>query len=245
VIIQFRFLNYSFHLHIRQPDVQIFISRNPWANRTISTNLVSENTATMSAFPPQRSTPSIPISQSLALSTLQAYLESAQSLPYLLPNARLEPSGPTAGSSSGSITIHNLQRVEAGLRGEWLAPVLDFDEGPIEVEVGMEDGVDQEGGDKMGVEGWQDPDEYAREQSIEEGDVEPESTALGQEKNDSEGFQAAQKVPKKKNFENRGQSNGGGRKVTDKEARKEAKKQKRKEEKITKEEARKQAAKES
>lgn len=194
----------------------------------------------MSAFPPQRSTTSIPISQSLALSTLQTYLESTQSLPYLLPNARLEPSGPTAGSSSSSVTIHNLQRVEAGLRGEWLAPVLDFDEGVVEIATGMDDGVAQEGGDEMGVEGWQDPEEYAREQSLEEGIVEPETTVLGQEGDDAVGVEVVQKAPKEKRVKNGTPSKEKA--PVDKKARKQGKKEKRREEKLKKEEERKRAA---
>lgn len=192
----------------------------------------------MSAFPPQRSIPSIPISQALALSHLQAYLESAQSLPYLLPNARLEPTGPTAGSSASSITIFNLQRVEAGLRGEWLAPVLELNEEPVEVAVGMDDGVGQDGGDEMGVEGWQDPEEYAREQSIEEGDVEPETTAVAQE-GEEEATQASS--VKKRKLVDGSQGTAAARKL-DTKARKQAKKQKHIEEKLEKEKARKQAA---
>ncbi|KAL2068707.1 hypothetical protein VTL71DRAFT_15045 [Oculimacula yallundae] len=127
----------------------------------------------MSAFPPQRSVASIPVSQEIALKYLSAYLEAAKSSPHLLPNARLEPSGPTAGSSTSNITIHNLQRVEAGLRGEWLAPTLDLGEGAGNVPIaeGMDDGTNKERENAEG-EGWMDLDQYQREQSIEGGDVE-------------------------------------------------------------------------
>ncbi|CZT02559.1 hypothetical protein WAI453_002092 [Rhynchosporium graminicola] len=126
----------------------------------------------MSAFPPQRSVASIPVSQDVALKYLTSYLVSAKSSPHLLPNARLEPSGPTAGSSNSNITIHNLERVEAGLRGEWLAPTLELEEGAGDVPIaeGMDDGTNKHEGDEG--EGWMDLDQYQREQSIEGRDVE-------------------------------------------------------------------------
>ncbi|TAQ85867.1 hypothetical protein B7494_g5828 [Chlorociboria aeruginascens] len=135
----------------------------------------------MSAFPPHRSIPSVPISQEIALKYLNIYLEATKSSPYLLPNARLEPSGPTAGSSNSSVVIHNLQRVEAGLRGEWLAPNLDSEENAGPVAGGFDDGTNT-AADNMEVGGWQDLDEYQREQDvIEEGDAGIQETALGSE----------------------------------------------------------------
>ncbi|KAG4439350.1 hypothetical protein IFR05_005162 [Cadophora sp. M221] len=124
----------------------------------------------MSAFPPQRSVASIPVSQDIALKYLSAYLEAAKTYSHLLPNARLEPSGPTAGSSTSNITIHNLQRVEAGLRGEWLAPTLDLEEGNVPIAEGMDDGTNKEQ-QNAEEEGWMDLDQYQREQSIEGGEV--------------------------------------------------------------------------
>ncbi|KAG4034885.1 hypothetical protein MFRU_002g02340 [Monilinia fructicola] len=126
----------------------------------------------MSAFPPHKSIPSIPVNQAIALRYLQEYLSLTSSTPYLLPNAKLEPTGPTIGSSHSSVTIHNLERVEAGLRGEWLAPTLELEENAVEIAQGMDDGTVQgSGGDKMDVDGWQDKEEFEREQSIDEGDV--------------------------------------------------------------------------
>lgn len=190
----------------------------------------------MSAFPPHRSIPSIPVSQAIALQHLQSYLEATLNSPYLLPNARLEPSGPTATSASSSITIHNLKRVESGLRGEWLAPVLDlhsknYSNGTtteVPVAMGLDDGVDQDGGDKMGVEGWQDADEYAREQTVEEGDIAPTSTVVAQEGDVELETEEAPKAKKRKLEENQHATNTG---VKDKKARKEAKKLRAKESK--------------
>lgn len=115
----------------------------------------------MSAFPPIRTQKGLNVTPDTALLYLSAYLTSSKTSPHLLPNARLEASGPTAGSSNASVTIHNLQRVEAGLRGEWLAPELELEE---------EEQVKQvrklKGGEET-EEGWMDLDQYQREQSVE------------------------------------------------------------------------------
>lgn len=124
----------------------------------------------MSAFPPHRSIPSIPVPPSTALTYLSSYLSAIPSNAYLLPNARLEASGPSAGSSN-PVTLHNLKRVEAGLKGEWLAPSLEINEGEgIRVEG---EGKDAEKGGMDGVtEGeWQDLEDYQREQTIENGEI--------------------------------------------------------------------------
>jgi len=115
----------------------------------------------------------VPISQDIALKFLSSYLEATKTSPHLLPNARLESSGPTAGSSASSVTIHNLKRVEAGLRGEWLAPTLDLEEGKVTVAEGMDDGTNkgQDVNEEAEGEGWMDLDEYQREQSIEGGEI--------------------------------------------------------------------------
>lgn len=127
----------------------------------------------MSAFPPHRAIPSVPISQDIALKFLSSYLEATKTSPHLLPNARLESSGPTAGSSASSVTIHNLKRVEAGLRGEWLAPTLDLEESKVTVAEGMDDGTNkgQNINEEAEGEGWMDLDEYQRGQSIEGGEI--------------------------------------------------------------------------
>lgn len=183
----------------------------------------------MSAFPPRRTVPSLPVSQATALKHLQTYLEATKNSPWLLPNAKLDASGPTAAGNS--ISIHNLQRVEAGLRGEWLAPVLELGEktGGVTIAQGMDDGVNQ--GTEPEGEGWQDPEEYARQQSIEEGEVAPKSTVLGQE-GDEEGEELVEVEQRPKSVK-RKMENGvtEGDKVKDKKARKEAKKLKLKEEK--------------
>jgi hypothetical protein len=118
----------------------------------------------MSAFPPHKSADSRPVSTSLALKYISNYLSSTASNPWLLPNATLQSTGPIGQSdSSSNLVIHNLKRVEAGLRGEWLAPSLDLE---AEADPFAAPAAAAE-------EGWQDLDEYQREQSIEEGDGAP------------------------------------------------------------------------
>jgi hypothetical protein len=182
-----------------------------------------------SAFPPHQIGASLPVSTATALKHLQNYLEATKSSPWLLPNAKLEPTGPTAAANS--ITLHNLQRVEAGLRGEWLAPVLDLTEkvdgvNRVAIANGM-DGVNQ-GGDEE--EGWQDPEEYARQQSIEVREVAPRVAVLGQEGNGGgvEFVEVEEGLKSKRKLENDG---GRGDATWEKKAKKEAKKLKIKEEK--------------
>jgi hypothetical protein len=131
----------------------------------------------MSAFPSHRSVPSIPVSQDIALKYLQTYLEATKSSPYLLPNARLEPSGPTADSSDSSVTIYNLKRVEAGLRGEWLAPTLDLEDNTTQAANGLAAAPGNNADDQMETDGWQDLDEYQREQQVMQGGEGPIETA--------------------------------------------------------------------
>jgi hypothetical protein len=140
----------------------------------------------MSAFPPLHTRPSRPVDTETALSLLQDYLSRASSAnaPHLLPNAILTATGPTAQSAESNLTIHNLKRVEAGLRGEWLAPSLDLDGG---VDAGYQAGYDGKAATNGGTsgqteeEGWQDLGEYQREQEVLEGDVGDSDGGVGQE----------------------------------------------------------------
>jgi hypothetical protein len=185
----------------------------------------------MSAFPPHRSIPSIPVPPETALKYLSAYLEAAKTSPHLLPNARLEPSGPTAGSSNSSVTIYNLQRVEAGLRGEWLAPSLDVEDN-VGVTQGMDDGMNNGQGDRMQVDGWQSLDEYQLEQEEVEGDIAPKDTGIGQE-GDSE-LENELEVEPPKAAETKRKSEhveSSGKTEKDKKLRKEEKKLRAKEDK--------------
>lgn len=204
----------------------------------------------MSAFPPHKTLTSLPVSQEIALKFLTSYLDATKTTPHLLPNARLEPNGVTAVSSS-SVIIHNLERVQAGLRGEWLAPVLDLEEQKDVIGTGVQvaEGLEGGKGDKMEVDGWQDLDEYQREQSVEEGEVGPRQAGVAQEgdsefegrvEDDGEGEQEDEEVPRKKKIKTKheGSTNGASSgKPMDKEERKRAKKLKLKEEKKKRREA--------
>jgi len=202
----------------------------------------------MSAFPPQRTIPSIPIAQEIALKFLSNYLEATKTSPYLLPNTRLESSGPTAGSSASSITLHNLRRVEAGLRGEWLAPTLELEEGNVTVAEGMDDGTNkgQAVNEEEEGEGWMDLDEYQREQSIEGGEVGDRIQGVV-EVGDSD-FEGPQVVESNNEYEEVPSSHkakklkmklpsGKVSKPLDKQARKQEKKQRMKQERRLKQEA--------
>lgn len=62
--------------------------------------------------------------------------------------------------------------MEAGLRGEWLAPTLDWAEGDAYAEDTTAGGKKEGEQDvEMGTDGWQDLDEYQREQSEEVGEL--------------------------------------------------------------------------
>jgi len=190
----------------------------------------------MSAFPPQRSLASQPVSQDVALKHIQSFLEATTNNAYFRPNARLEPTGPAA-SEEPSITIHNLKRVEAGLRGEWLEPIIDLKDGGVQVASGIDDGV-QGDGDKMDVDGWQDLAEYQREQSIEVGDTAPHVSIVDHEGDD----QGEEAIPLDKPSKKLAEPQSVGEEKLDKEARKAAKKLRLKEERRKQEEMRRKQA---
>lgn len=128
------------------------------------------------ALPNYRSIRSVPIDKTLAHWFLKEYVDATETTPYLLPNAFLEAAGPSIGSSISTVTMYNLKRVEAGLRGQWLAPSAELEQ---------ENGADAQklgglsnGTDDKDREGWQDLDEYQREQDIIEGETAPDDTEL-------------------------------------------------------------------
>jgi hypothetical protein len=122
------------------------------------------------AFPPLRTRPAEPVSAAAALEMLQAFLDAAATSAHLAPNAMLQPGGPASqGRPGASLVMHNLKRVEAGLRGEWLAPRLDLDGTETGVcATAAEDGLDTDA--EREKEGWVDLETYRRQQSVAEGD---------------------------------------------------------------------------
>jgi len=189
----------------------------------------------MSAFPPQRSLASEPVSQDVALKHVQSFLEATSKNAYFRPNARLEPTGPAA-SEEPSITIHNLKRVEAGLRGTWLEPIIDLKDGGVHIASGIDGGV-QGDGDKMDVDGWQDLEQYQREQSIEVGETAPNVAVVKYDGADGE-VQDEEALSQEKSPKKQRAEAGVGEEKLDKEARKAAKKLRVKEERRKQEELR-------
>ena len=152
--------------------------------------------ALYNSFPPHRLHSSRPVAPSEALSLLSSYLEIAETEPYLQPNALLTEGGPISASSGPNtgLILHNLKRVEAGLRGEHLSADPEFaklaDGDPADMGVdatadglattamttangdGIVDNAD------MGQEGWQDKAEFEHEQIITVGDVGERTEAI-------------------------------------------------------------------
>ncbi|KAJ4346302.1 hypothetical protein N0V95_005512 [Ascochyta clinopodiicola] len=79
------------------------------------------------APPPHRLISSQPITTSAASTLLQTYIANSEAHPHLHPDALITPTGVTFsshGGPTGGVVMHNLRRVAAGLRGEYLEPEL-------------------------------------------------------------------------------------------------------------------------
>ncbi|MCJ1288129.1 hypothetical protein MMC26_007484 [Xylographa opegraphella] len=140
-------------------------------------------------LPPHRIHLSRQIPPSKALSLLSKYLVAAIDQPYLQPNALLTAGGPVFATSSphAGLTLHNLHRVAAGLRGEHLSAELLVDEhdygGLPDNQIEGDDlarnrltalhsrEVVRSSDVFMGMEDWQDKTEFEREQDITQGEV--------------------------------------------------------------------------
>ena len=185
-------------------------------------------------FPPHYLHTSKQVSSAQALELLSSYLEATAADASRHPNALLTESGPisaTSGSNTG-LVLHNLMRVEAGLRGEHLGADLSFakfggeglpdlqigDDSQITLGAGTKRAIDLEGQGidaDMGEGGWQDRTEFEREQEV----TGPE---LGERTHDTiVGMQDGGKVPSVERTKSSG----------DKEERKKRKKEKRQQEK--------------
>ncbi|MCJ1245162.1 hypothetical protein MMC30_002363 [Trapelia coarctata] len=152
--------------------------------------------ALYNSFPPHRLHSSRPVAPSEALSLLSSYLETAETEPYLQPNALLTEGGPISASSGPNtgLILHNLKRVEAGLRGEHLSADLELDkmDSDGQADQGLnttEDAltttaITTANGDgavniaDMGQEGWQEKAEFEHEQVITVGDVGERAEAI-------------------------------------------------------------------
>lgn len=143
--------------------------------------------ASFTPYPPHVHHTTTRISPSTALAFLSAYLSAATTDASLHPNALLTESGPvtpSSGSNTG-LVLHNLKRVEDGLNGEHLAADLTFmgfgGEGPSELLVGGVERVTEGivGGEED--EGWQDKEEFEREQEITQGEIGERGNGIGGE----------------------------------------------------------------
>lgn len=187
----------------------------------------------VTSYPPIHHHSTTRISQPKALNFLSAYLEAANTDPSLHPNAMLTqkgPATPSAGPNTG-LVLHNLNRIEAGLGGEHLGADLTFQnyggEGQPDMMVGNTiaganeipiGGLDRQGQELEG--GWQDKEEFEREQEIVEGEIGKRDNAINGASGEKGG-----RVPKVEATKCR----------DDKKARKQAKKDKRKGERAAKE----------
>lgn len=165
---------------------------------TMATFLASS----LKSHPPHILHSSTPIPPSEALTLLSAYLKAAESDASLHPNAILTLSGPVLANTGTQVglVLHNLRRVEAGLRGEHLAEeeeelslshlgtaagddLPDSAGGTAEKEngAGWEEGektADRVKEQEPAVEGWQDMAEYEREQEEVQGDVDGDNEVM-------------------------------------------------------------------
>ena len=173
------------------------------------------------APPPHRLISSKPVSTADASTMLQTYISHSEAHPHLHPDALITPTGVTFsshGGPTGGVVMHNLRRIAAGLRGEYLEPE------PIpepEAEEGAEGGQAWNGKKGKGkkttftdveVE-WQDKEAYEREQGeVEIGDI-GERTNIVQDGGEEPEVEVT------------GDKRKGGDAKLDKEARKKAKKE--------------------
>lgn len=143
--------------------------------------------ATYNCHPPFRHYATRQIASSRALSLLSQYLAAAGSDASFHPNALLTEAGPvtpSSGTHQMGLVLHNLQRVEAGLRGEQLTTELAWDhhiEGePNGTDLGPQ-GLVHGANDSLATnhDGWQDKAEFDREQDIEQGEMGDKDNLVG------------------------------------------------------------------
>jgi len=180
----------------------------------------------ISAPPPSRHISSIPISLTTASQMLTTYITNSESHAHLHPDSSITPEGisfSSKGGPEGNVVMHNLRRIAAGMRGEYMAP---------EKTPEPEDDEDAEGRSFSNKkrktvlnDDWQDKAEYEREEGlIEVGEIGDRSNFVqeGGEEPAVEVTAGAQEGGAKKRKIG-GKSRAG---LTDKEARKLAKQEK-------------------
>ncbi|KAF9730664.1 hypothetical protein PMIN06_004158 [Paraphaeosphaeria minitans] len=139
---------------------------------------------------PHRLVSSRSITLEKAASILDQYLANSEVHSHLHPDALITPSGTTFGAqggSTGGVIMHNLRRVAAGLKGNYLEP-----EPTPEPEGGEQTAFDSTHNaqdqpnagktDGTATEDWQDMSEFEREEgAIEVGEIGDRSNFVAQE----------------------------------------------------------------
>ncbi|KAF2280924.1 uncharacterized protein EI97DRAFT_368477 [Westerdykella ornata] len=151
------------------------------------------------ALPPYRHISNKPISLSAASALLDTYITNSETHPHLHPDALITPSGVTFSSHGGplgGVIMHNLRRVAAGLRGEYLEPEAtpEPEEQGVAFESKKKQGNKQGPNDASGTEeGWQDLSEYEREEG--------EDAEVGEKRKAKEDKEARKKAKKARDKE--------------------------------------------
>lgn len=173
------------------------------------------------APPPHRLISSKPVSTADASTMLQTYISHSEAHPHLHPDALITPTGVTFsshGGPTGGVVMHNLRRIAAGLRGEYLEPEPTPEPETEEGAEGEKAWNGKKGKAKkttftdVEVE-WQDKEAYEREQGeVEIGDIGERTNIVKDGGEEPE-------------VEVTGEKRKGGDAKLDKEARKKAKKE--------------------
>jgi len=101
------------------------------------------------SFPPHITIqPPLPLSPTTTLTHIQSYLDLSRTSHHLHPDCNFDENGPTlAGHSAyGGLVLHQLRRVEAGLRGERLGGEVLLENGEV---IAVENGEDLPEGDDV------------------------------------------------------------------------------------------------
>ncbi|KAJ4370417.1 hypothetical protein N0V83_004935 [Neocucurbitaria cava] len=194
----------------------------------------------LEARPPNRHISSTPTSLTSASRLLETYLANSERHPHLHPDALITPNGVTFsshGGPTGGVVMHNLRRVAAGFRGEYLEPERtpqpeeDQDAVFEDLDSWVKSGehtMSGEGGKKSNPskdDEWQDMAEYEREEGVVEvGEIGTRTTFVqeGSQEPDVQVTGVAQDGKRKRG--GAGDSEAVGK--LSKEARKKAKKEK-------------------
>ena len=151
-----------------------------------------ETTMHDTSFPPHRLCPKSRVSTAEALALVSGYLEKANHDYSLHPNAFLTERGPELlySNANTGLVLHNLKRLQAGLKGEHLAAEVDLGKVAEDVTI-LANEPDVTAGKQADTKGemhfeWQDLTEYEQEQQELDGEIGPETTGLGMVAEDEE-----------------------------------------------------------